>query len=97
MKQKYMIIVLLGEGKENARSAAELAAMVGTDERSIRRAISAARTSGALICSGVPGYWLPGDPAELHETYKKIYSQAISTLAALQPMGEAIRKENGGE
>lgn len=89
------ILSLLGEGKKNARSAAELAALVGTDERNIRKAISAARIGGALICSGVPGYWLPGSRAELVECYKKIHSQAVSTLAALQPMGEALNREQG--
>ena len=89
------IISLLGEGEENARSAAELAGIVGTDKRGIRLMINRARNDGAPICSGVPGYWLPGNRMELRECYNKIHSQALSTLEALRPIKEALNKEQG--
>lgn len=96
MKEPREIVYLLGEGKENARSAAELAAVLGVDERQVRKVMNAARNDGAQICSGVPGYWLPGDPAELRETYTRIKRHAASSLKAVEAMGQNLDEEEGG-
>jgi len=92
MKQEYNIVSFLGEGRENARSAEELAAIVGTDRRGVRRAINEARNAGALICSGVPGYWLSTDPAELRETHKRMNREALSILKALKHIRQKIKE-----
>lgn len=96
MKEAREIICFLGEGRENARSAAELAAVLGVDERQVRKVMNAARNDGALICSGVPGYWLPGDPAELWETYTRVSRQADSSMKAMESIRRKLMEEEGG-
>ena len=62
------IAALLSPGKANGRKCAELAATVGTDGRSLRRAIQAERQAGALILSSTEtGYFLPDSVDELRE------------------------------
>ena len=62
------IAALLSPGKANGRKCAELAATVGTDGRSLRRAIQVERQAGALILSSTEtGYFLPDNVDELRE------------------------------
>jgi len=66
-----MIFELLSTGRENARTARELAAICGTDRRSISLLVERERRAGKPICAtsdGVtPGYYIAADRAEMEQ------------------------------
>lgn len=66
-----MITSLLGYGKENARTASELAQLTGLTPREVTRLIEQARRQGEPICasndSACPGYFLTNSPETLDQ------------------------------
>jgi hypothetical protein len=81
---------VLGIGAEHAVTSKELLALTGiTNTRELRRRVSEARASGAVILSGPTGYYLPNDGEkgqhEAAEFLKMIESKAVSTFRAGEP------------
>jgi len=66
-----MIFELLSTGRENARTARELAAICGTDRRSISLLVERERRAGKPICAtcdgAAPGYYIAADRAEMEQ------------------------------
>ena len=79
MKDYEKLMVLLPSGEQNAISAAELGQLLGCDARGVRQQVEAARKGGVLICSGIPGYWLPDSPIEIESTCRRMENAARRT------------------
>lgn len=90
-------VSMLKKGKRNAIPAARLAAILGTDRRSVCAEIEAARRSGALICSGNAGYYIPETKAELQETYAVMRKRALSMLYTMKATKRALDEWPGTE
>lgn len=90
MKDYEKLTVLLPSGEQNAISAAELGQLLGCDARGVRQQVEAARKDGVLICSGIPGYWLPDSPLEVETTCRRMENAARSAL-------ETVARMRGGE
>lgn len=73
-----MIHELLGIGKKEAMSAAELSRITGLTPRGIRAQITRERLSGKLICSSARarGYYKPETDADLVEFAGNEHSRA---------------------
>ena len=87
----------LKRGKENATSAAALAAAVGfPDTRSLQEDIAKSRAAGQVICSSTTGgYFLPADRTEIEEFIHSLEARAKNTLLALRSAREAVRHIDG--
>lgn len=90
-----MIAEILGTGKANAQTAAELAARLNRSRRSIMEQIRLERTNGSAICAGKGngdgvGYWLAEDGDELEAYCRQIYNRAMSELRTLQALKKSI-------
>lgn len=63
------IVALLDVGRSNARTARDLANVIGTDRRTISAAIERERRAGTPICatcdSTAPGYYIAADKADM--------------------------------
>ena len=91
------ILKLIPEGKANARSMNELAALAGMNERTFRKAVELHRLDGAIICSSCGGYYTPANVDELREFYKAFHRRAMTNLASLKAAGKMLKAlENGG-
>lgn len=66
-----MIFELLSTGRENARTARELAQMTGTDRRAVSLIVERERRAGKPICAtcdgNAPGYFIPADRDEMQD------------------------------
>lgn len=85
-----LILDCLGVGAENATKTADLLKMTGiSSPRELRRIIAELRASGALILSGLGGYYIPASGTQgQHEAadfVRVIESKAIATLHAADP------------
>lgn len=89
---KQFSVSMLKKGKGNAISAAQLAAILETDKRTVCSEIEAARRNGALICSGNAGYYIPEKKAELQETYAIMRKRALSMLFTMKATKRAIEE-----
>lgn len=78
-----MIADLLGFGKENARTASELAQLTGLSPREITRMIERARRCGEPICASgdisCRGYYKAATPAELAQ-YTRALNRRLHTI-----------------
>ena len=78
-----MIVALLGYGKENARTASELAQLTGLTPREVTRLIEQARRRGAPICASgdnsCRGYYKAATPAELAQ-YTRALNRRLHTI-----------------
>lgn len=88
-KQYFTFEKILPKGAEHGISAAELLRMTGlSDTRIIRKLIADERAAGAVILSGMNGYYLPDDGEKgRRETAAYIAAMSakgISTLRALK-------------
>lgn len=74
-----MICELLAEGKENARTARELAAVLNCDIRTVAELVQKERREGKPICAmcqGRSGYYLAADQDELDNYCKGLFKRA---------------------
>ncbi len=78
------LLEMIPKGKENGISNKDLQKALGVNRRRVCELIAQARKSGAVICSGVSGYYRPADTAELEEFYRINRARAISLLAVLK-------------
>ena len=63
-----MIYELLGQGRENAKTARELAKVLAVDPRTVQRIVESERRHGAPICASTfqpCGYYRPASGDEL--------------------------------
>lgn len=64
-----MIFELLSTGRENARTARDLAQITGTDRRSISLLVERERRAGKPICAtcdgNTPGYYIAANQVEM--------------------------------
>ena len=64
-----MIFELLSPGRENARTARDLARMTGTDRRNISLLVERERRAGKPICAtcdgNTPGYYIAANQIEM--------------------------------
>ena len=78
-----MISDLLGYGKSNARTAAELSQITGLTHREVVRQIERARRRGEPICasgdSSCRGYYKAATPAELAQ-YTRALNRRLHTI-----------------
>lgn len=78
-----MISDLLGYGKSNARTAAELSRITGLTHREVVRQIERARRRGEPICasgdSSCRGYYKAATPAELAQ-YTRALNRRLHTI-----------------
>lgn len=86
---------LLGQGKTNAISSAQLAAYFCTDQRGLRQIVRDARVEGLIICSGVDGYFLPTNREEVLKWYWTAHAKAISGLEPLKPARHYLELPEG--
>ncbi len=90
------IEALLTPGKANGRKCADLAAAVGTDGRTLRRKIQAARLSGALILSSpATGYFLPENTEELKAFIKSMRHRCAEISAVTRAAEDALNELSG--
>lgn len=85
------IISYIGVGRENAVTRAQLCALTGRADRSVRRHIEKARNSGALIISDKTGkgYYIATSPSELLSQIMENKSRALSILAHQKHLRQA--------
>ena len=66
-----MIYELLSTGRENARTARDLAKLTGLDRRGVSHLVERERRAGKPICAtcdgNTPGYFIPADRDEMQE------------------------------
>lgn len=91
VKAPDQILSYLGTGKVNAVSMAELAGMMHTDLRGVRRKIHLARLSGAVIIGTNSGYYLPSCEEELKEYLLIQHTHLRSKAKALQTAEQALK------
>lgn len=80
---------LLGTGQDSARTAQELATLIGCDQRTITVAIERDRRAGVPICatSGAnPGYYLAADAGELTAYCNRLTRRAEEILRTLDAL-----------
>ena len=88
-KQYFTFEKFLPKGAEHGISAAELLRMTGlSDTRVIRKLIADERAAGAVILSGMNGYYLPDDGEkgrrETEAYIAAMGAKGISTLRAIR-------------
>ena len=90
MKPKKSIMQFIPKSPERV-SMAQLARQAGTDERSIRAAVLAARKAGEVIAADKTGYFIPATDAEMREYYHARHKAALSTLASLKATRQKLK------
>lgn len=90
------IFDFLSVGEERARTAKELAQLLGWDEREVTRAIHNERAAGALICSSSKGYFLPETIHDIQKfvaTMRSRQKQIAKAAAAAEALLNEMRQE----
>lgn len=90
-----MIQELLTQGRENARTARELADALGCTPRDITAAIERERRAGAAICAscGNPqGYYLAANEGELEIYCRRLKSRAIEIFKTRQALIKVLQQ-----
>lgn len=88
---------LLHPGAENGIKLLELAALVGEDERIVRRRIQAERKAGKLILSDcLHGYFLPASEQEARRFIRSMSGRAAE-IAAVSRAAEAALADMAGQ
>lgn len=85
-----MIRDLLGTGKTNARTAAEMSQVSGLTAREVTRHIERMRQGGEIICADSSGYYYPDSPADasLYLRRRKLRTRTI--IRATEAMQAAL-------
>lgn len=93
---------MLSEGKENARTGKQLAALCGCDIRTVTEQIERERRQGKPICAESrgenSGYFLAADKEELQKYCEKLRHRAIElfkTRKALIAVSEQMPEQLG--
>lgn len=98
-----MIHELLTEGRENARTGRELAAVLNLNIRDVTEAIEAERRAGFPICAASgdnPGYYLAATPEELERYCKALYKRGgelFKTRRALLSVLKQLQEKRGND
>lgn len=75
-----MIFELLDTGEQNARTARELAKLIGADRRSVSIIVERERRAGKPICatsdSKTPGYYIPATREEMERYCRRLQHRA---------------------
>ena len=88
---------LLHPGAENGIKLLELAALVGQDEREIRRRIQAERKAGKLILSDcLHGYFLPERPEDVQH-FARSMGRRAAEIAHIARAAEAALADMAGQ
>lgn len=75
------------QGRDRGIRCADLARLLGTTEREVRKNIVAARRQGVAICARPEtGYFLAITPDELRESCKFLHDRAMSSLVQASQM-----------
>lgn len=99
------IAALLGVGKDNGLTGAQLARLTGVDRRTVQDMVSRERIAGAPICAdGVNGYFLGESADEVRKCAKGLFRRAHAVQMAAAGMLRAchdgrqmVIDEGGGE
>ena len=94
-----MISELLAEGRDNARTARELADFLKCDIRDISRQIEKERREGAPICAATgdnPGYYLAADPEELDDYCRRLRKRAGEVFKTRRALLQTLQGMGGG-
>ena len=105
-----MIFEILSAGKENAKTARELAALLGCEPRVVTAQIEVERREGQPICAACgenPGYFLAANEQELETYCNQLRNRAaeifktrqalLKVLRSYQQKREAAEDENNGK
>lgn len=88
------ILELIGKGKENAVTNAELQEIMHVSRREVSQAIHELRASGQIIVSDNHGYYTPNTEAELICGYDTLWKKSVSLLAVLKNTRREIKRKN---
>ena len=89
---------LLHPGAENGIKLLELAALVGEDERIVRRRIQAERKAGKLILSDcLHGYFLPASEQEARQFIRSMSRRAAESAGVARAAEAALSDMSGQE
>ena len=91
---KMIVYDSLKVGEENGISQKDLARILNMNERQLREEVAKEREAGALICSSDRGYYRAKNRAEIENTYNRLRSRALGTLAMLKPFAERLKRED---
>lgn len=94
-----MIHELLAEGRENARTARELATVCGCDVRAVTIQIERERREGHPICAATgdnPGYFLPADDDELRTYCAQLQGRVLEILKTRRALLDTLPDTAGG-
>lgn len=90
-----MIHELLAEGRDNARTGGELAAICECNIRAITAQIERERREGWPICAATgeaPGYFLPADDEELRAYCARLKGRAIELFKTRQALMDILKR-----
>ena len=90
-----MIFEYLATGKENARTARELAKIINCTPREVTAQIERERREGRPICAScgsTPGYYLPESDQELNDYCECLKSRAVEIFRTRQALVKQITK-----
>lgn len=90
-----MIYELLTEGKENARTGRELAAMTGATVRQVTAQIERERREGLPICAGSganPGYYIAENRETLQKYCEQLKHRAIELFKTRQALIRVLKQ-----
>lgn len=85
----------LGNGKNNARTARQLADMLGRDARAVTAQIEKERREGAPICAACgenPGYFIAETAEELQTYCDQLKSRGIEIFKTRQALIKVLRQ-----
>lgn len=90
-----MVYELLTTGKENARTARELAKQLDCDIRIITEQIEKERREGQPICAATgekPGYYIAADAEELERYCETLKARGIEIFKTRQALVKTLKK-----
>lgn len=88
------IVEVIGVGKENAVTRANLAAKLGMPDRAVRKMIAEARDQGAVILNAQDGkgYYLSEDPVDIRRQYNTNRARAMSILRQQKHLSQKLEE-----
>ena len=90
-----MIFEYLATGKENARTARELAKIINCTPREVTAQIERERREGRPICAScgsTPGYYLPESDQELNDYCECLKSRAVEIFRTRQALVKVLKQ-----
>lgn len=92
-----MIAEMLRTGEANARTAAEIAAELGTDRRSVFAKVAEERDRGEKIIASGKGLYLAEDEDEMLRYYQRARRRVLRELSTLRNLRIAAQQIRGQE